>query len=138
MKKFYIIGFLVLMSSDTLTQCSIKLASLHAGEMTLTWNWMQTMLHQYWLYLAVTGYVCSFLTWMTIIKHAPVGPAFAASHLAIVSVLIVSVLCLGESLARLQILGCLLILGGIALLGMETSDEHHAPAPDCPPACDSL
>ena len=132
MKKFYIIGFLVLMSSDTLTQCSIKLASLHAGEMTLNWNWMLTMLHQYWLYLAIAGYFCSFLTWMTILKHAPVGPAFAASHLAIVSVLLVSVLFLGESLSRLQLLGCLLILGGIALLGME--DEQHDPAPGRPPA----
>ena len=134
MKKFYIIGFLVLMSSDTLTQCSIKLASLHAGEMTLSWNWIRAVLHQYWFYLAVAGYLGSFLAWMTILKHAPVGPAFAASHLAIVSVLLVSVCLLGETLSSQQILGCLLILGGIALLGMEESNEHHDHAPDCPPA----
>lgn len=134
MKKFYIIGFLVLMSSDTLTQCSVKLASLQAGDLALNWNWVQAMLRQHWLYLAVTGYVCSFLTWMTILKHAPVGPAFAASHLAIVSVLMVSVFGLGESLSRLQLFGCLLILGGIALLGLDGRHEDHAPVPGCPSA----
>lgn len=49
MGSFYIIGFLVLMFSDTLTQGSIKLASRQAGEMTMSWNWIQAVLHQYWL-----------------------------------------------------------------------------------------
>ena len=35
MKRFYIIGFLTLMACDTLAQSGIKLASLHAGAMSL-------------------------------------------------------------------------------------------------------
>ena len=50
---------------------------------------------------------------MTLIKSAPIGPAFAASHLEIVLVILVSVLFLGESLNMVQALGCLVIVAGV-------------------------
>jgi drug/metabolite transporter (DMT)-like permease len=127
-KKFYLIGFLVLMGCDTLAQCSIKLASLHAGELQFHLAWAASILHQAWLYFAVAGYIGSFFTWMTLLKHAPVGPAFAASHLEKVSVLFVSVVWLGESLSFVQVVGCVLILGGIALLGVAETRVSHGPA----------
>ena len=125
MKKFYFFGFLVLMCCDTLAQCGIKLASLHAGEMSPHVQWVFDMIHQRWLWFAFVGYIGAFFTWMTLLKHAPVGPAFAASHIEIVSVLFVSVMWLGEKLSIAQAAGCLLILGGIALLGIEETKEAH-------------
>ena len=125
MKKFYIIGFFALMCCDTLAQCSIKIASLHAGEMQFHFAWIVALLHQTWLYFAIVGYIGSFFTWMTLLKHAPVGPAFAASHIEKVSVLFVSVVWLGERLSLLQIAGCVMILVGIALLGIQETREAH-------------
>ena len=125
MRAFYVTGFLILMLCDTLAQCGIKVATLHAGEMSLRWEWAVVMLHQHWLYLAFAGYIGAFFTWMTLLKHAPVGPAFAASHLEMVSVLVVSVAFLGEALSSLQVLGCVAILAGIAVLGMEKEPTPH-------------
>jgi drug/metabolite transporter (DMT)-like permease len=126
-KKFYVIGFLALMCCDTLAQCSIKLASNNAGEMQFHLAWVTSILHQSWLYFAIAGYIGSFFTWMTLLKHAPVGPAFAASHLEKVSVLFVSVVWLGEGLSSVQVAGCVLILGGIALLGAADTEVSHGP-----------
>lgn len=122
MKKFYIIGFLVLMACDTLAQTGIKLATLHAGEMSLHWSWAREMLCQPWLYIALASFLGAFVTWMTLLEHAPVGPAFAASHLELVTVLMVSVTCLGEALTRSQVAGCVLIVAGIAVLGMQDAE----------------
>ena len=40
MKKFYIIGFLILMLFDTLAQISFKLASIHAMPLTFDVHWL--------------------------------------------------------------------------------------------------
>ncbi|HEX7136920.1 MAG TPA: EamA family transporter [Vicinamibacterales bacterium] len=127
MRNFYVIGFLVLACCDTLAQCSIKLASIHAGAMQLHLAWVASIIHQGWLYFAIAGYIGSFFTWMTLLKHAPVGPAFAASHLEKVSVLAVSVIWLGERLSIVQAAGCILILGGIALLASAEPKMSHEP-----------
>ena len=125
-RLFYVIGFSVLMLFDTLTQVSLKLASNHAGEFTLTFEYLQDVILNPWIYGAVCGYLGAFFTWMTLLKHAPVGPAFAASHLEVIVVLIISVVFFGERLAPLQIIGCLCIVAGIVFLSMSESKHSHA------------
>ncbi|MGL1297096.1 DMT family transporter, partial [Vibrio parahaemolyticus] len=71
----------------------------------------------------LVGYLGAFVTWMTLLKHAPIGPAFAASHLEIVSVMIISVIFMDEKLHVLQVVGSLLILGGIFVLATEAGTE---------------
>jgi len=119
MKRFYLIGFFVLMCCDTLAQCGIKAASLRVGAFSLHGVWLLPMLHQQWLWAAIAGYVGAFFCWMTLLKTAPVGPAFAASHIEKVSVIFISVVWLGERLTLMQGIGCFLILAGIALLGCQ-------------------
>ena len=132
MKKFYIIGFLVLMCFDTLTQTSFKLAAMGAAPAVISPEWIIRILQQQWLYVAVLAYIGAFITYMTVLKHAPVGPAYAATHLEIVTVLIVSVVFLGEHMNALQVLGALFILAGICCLGSEKEElqakviEKHA------------
>ena len=123
-RRFYVTGFGVLMLFDTLTQVSFKLATSHAGEFGLRLTWLSEVFAHPWVYGAVIGYLGAFVTWMTLLKHAPVGPAFAASHLEIVSVLLVSVWVFGEHVTLMQILGGLSILLGIWCLGM--SDSGHS------------
>ncbi len=125
-RRFYIIGFGVLMLFDTLTQVSLKLASNHAGEFSMAAEYLLGVLHQPWIYGAVLGYLGAFFTWMTLLKQAPVGPAFAASHLEVVVVLVVSALLFDERLAPLQMVGCLCIILGIVCLAVSESKQTHA------------
>lgn len=125
-KRFYILGFGVLMIFDTLTQVSFKLASTHAGEFALTTSWLWEVFFNPWIYGAVFGYIGAFITWMTLLKHAPVGPAFAASHLEVITVLAVSVLYFGEHLSAMQVLGGVCIIGGILCLSKSEAKHPHA------------
>ena len=124
-RRFYILGFGALMVFDTLTQVSFKLASTHAGEFQLTLEWLIQVFHNFWIFGAVVGYLGSFITWMTLLKHAPVGPAFAASHLEVVTVLAISVLYFGEHLSLMQIAGALFIVAGIICLSKSEAELPH-------------
>ena len=124
--RFYILGFGALTVFDTLTQVSLKLASNYAGEFTMTFEYLQDVILHYWIYGAVLGYLGAFFTWMTLLKHAPVGPAFAASHLEVVTVLIASVVLFDERLAPLQLVGCLCVVVGIVFLSMSASKHPDA------------
>ena len=124
-RSFYLIGFGALMLFDTLTQVSFKLTSAQAGPFTPDREWLWTVLHNPWIYVSAAGYLGSFIAWMTLLKHAPVGPAFAASHLAIVFVLIISVVYFGEHLSAMQIVGTLSIMVGIVFLSVSEAGRAH-------------
>lgn len=125
-RRFYVFGFAALMLTDTLTQISVKLSTRKSGELVMSLDWLMQVLAGPWIYFAVLGYLGSFITWMTLLKHAPVGPSFAASHLEVVSVLIISVLFFGERLSWLQVVGSLCIVAGI--LCLSRSEAAHSPA----------
>ncbi len=125
-KRFYFLGFAALMLFDTSTQVFFKLATQHAGEFQLSLSWLIGIVHNGWIFGAVLGYVLAFVTWMTLLKHAPVGPAFAASHLEVVTVLAVSVIYFGERLSWIQILGGVCIVAGIVFLSF--SEAKHGDA----------
>ena len=121
--KFYAIGFSALMLCDTWTQVSFKLAAARTGEFTLSATWLRAAALSPWIYGAIAGYIAAFLIWMTLLKHAPVGPAFAASHLEIVTVLLISVPLFGEHLTLTQIAGALCIITGVVLLSLRAKES---------------
>ena len=123
MRRFYIIGFLVLLAFDTLAQISFKLAGQHALPLQASWDWLERVFSQPWIYGAFIGYVGTFFCWLTLLKRAPIGPAFAASHLEIVAVLAVSSFLFDEQVGWPQILGTMFILGGIVCLALSESAQ---------------
>lgn len=123
MKRFYLFGFLALMVFDTLAQVSFKYASLHAAPLTLDVAWLLRVFGHPWIYGAFVGYIGAFFTWMTLLKYAPVGPAFAASHLEIVSVTLVSIWLFDDVLTLPKLVGGALILMGILCLAKAESSE---------------
>ncbi|MDF8319946.1 EamA family transporter [Serratia nevei] len=125
MKRFYFIGFMVLMVFDTITQISIKYAGDQALPFELSTNWLGRLFGQPWIYGAVVGYIGAFFTWITLLKRAPIGPAFAASHLEIISVLVLSSLLFNENIGWAKIVGCGLILLGILLLAISETSESE-------------
>jgi drug/metabolite transporter (DMT)-like permease len=130
LKRFYLIGFLLLMAFDTLAQVSFKLAANHAMPLLMGIPWMLRVFTTPWTYGAILGYIGAFFTWMTLLKHAPIGPAFAASHLEVISVLVLSVWLFGEHLTLLQLLGSGLIVAGIVCLARSENvaqAEHGEP-----------
>src|SRR5277367_3709579 len=121
MTQFYLIGFFVLMIFDTMAQIGFKMAAQHSTvpgvfDFGVIFNWICQVMSKHFIYFSLAGYLGAFITWMTLLKHAPIGPAFAASHLEIVSVMIISVIFLDEKLNVIQVVGSLLILGGIFVL----------------------
>lgn len=125
MKRFYLIGFVALIAFDTLSQVCFKMAAVHAEPFAVEVDWLLRIVTQPWVYGAIVGYVGAFITWMTLLEHAPIGPAFAASHLEVIGVMIISVPVFGEYLNAGQIVGAVLIVIGVVCLALgETSDAH--------------
>ena len=123
MRLFYIVGFIVLMSFDTLAQISFKYASIHAMPLTYDIAWLSRILTHYWIYGAILGYLGAFFTLMTLLKHAPVGPAFAASHLELISVTILSIWLFNEPLTLSKVIGAIFILAGVLFLAKDESQQ---------------
>ncbi|TFZ08761.1 DMT family transporter [Ramlibacter humi] len=125
-QRLYLLGFGALVVFDTLAQVCFKLAGEHALPLQADLAWLGRVAAHPWIYGALVGYLGAFVTWMTLLEHAPIGPAFAASHLEIVAVLAVSAVLFGERLAPLQIAGAVFIALGIVVLGI--SEVREAPA----------
>lgn len=124
MKRFYLLGFLALMIFDTLAQISFKIASIHAAPLELDTAWLSRVFGHPWIYGAFIGYIGAFFTWMTLLKYAPIGPAFAASHLELISVTLLSIWLFDEPLTIPKIVGgMLLLLGVLCLAKAETHDD---------------
>lgn len=134
MRRFYVIGFLLLMGFDTLAQISFKYAGDNALPLAANLAWFLRVFGAPWIYGAMIGYLGSFFVWMALLKHAPIGPAFAASHLEVVSVLVLSAWLFGERLTLMRITGAVLIVAGIICLGIaEDREEEPEGQPDSEP-----
>ncbi|HTA66157.1 MAG TPA: EamA family transporter [Xanthomonadaceae bacterium] len=121
------IGFVVLMAFDTLAQVSFKLAGMHAFPPEADLHWVLRLFAAPWIYGAIAGYIGAFLTWMRLLRHAPIGPAFAASHLEVVSVMLVSAVWFGEHIGPGKALGAALVVLGIACLAKSSVREVREP-----------
>ncbi len=130
MKRFYLFGFLLLMVFDTTAQLGLKYTAIHAMPLVTNLEWLLRILTQGWIYMALVGYLGAFFMWLTLLKQAPIGPAFAASHLDVISVMLCSHWLLGESLSPRQLLGGGLILLGILCLAY--SEKTRAASPETP------
>ena len=123
MKRFYVIGFLLLMGFDTLAQLGLKYTALHALPLIADLDWLLRVLWQPWIYVAMVGYLGAFFMWLTLLKKAPIGPAFAASHLDVISVMLCSHWLLHEQLSLVQLCGAGLILAGILCLALSEGKD---------------
>ena len=131
--RFYLLGFTALAICDTTTQVAFKYASMRAGEFALTFDWIRSAAHSPWIYIAIVGYVGAFAMWMTLLEHAPVGPAFAASHIDIVTVLLISVPLFAERLTATQLAGAGCIIAGILVLATSAGERSPGDAPRATP-----
>lgn len=118
MKKFYLIGFAFLLLFDTAGQSFFKLTADNAFPPELNFEWLWRVFSHPYVYVAIAGYIGAFFSWMTLLKKAPVGPAFAASHLEVVTTMIVSIWLFNEEINLTRFLGALFIVIGIIFLAL--------------------
>ncbi|WP_392559302.1 DMT family transporter [Orbus mooreae] len=116
MKRFYLIGFALLLFFDTMGQTGFKFSALNAQPLDYSIEWVLRILTNKWIYITTLSYMGAFFTWMVLLKKVPVGPAFAASRTQIVTVMLVSVYIFNEQLTVTRCLGALLIIAGIIFL----------------------
>ncbi|WP_045727694.1 EamA family transporter [Xanthomonas sp. GPE 39] len=124
----YAVGFALLMSFDTIAQISFKLAGSDAFPPQAELAWLLRLLTSPWLYCALLSNIGSFCIWMKLLEDAPIGPAFAASHMEAVSVMLISAFWFNERISALQALGAVLIVTGIVCLALgerETRADAH-------------
>ncbi len=124
MKRFYLIGFAMLMAFDTLNLICFKLAGNHALPVEMSTEWLARVFSHPWIYGAIVGYIGAFLTWMSLLKHAPIGPAFAASHLEVISVMALSWWMFSEPVTVTQIIGAVAIIAGIVCRAFADGDDE--------------
>lgn len=118
MKAGYLFGFLLLMAFDTFSQISFKLAGMRAFPPATDVVWLIRLFAEPWIYGAIIGYLGAFYTWISLLKHAPIGPAFAASHLDVVSVLLLSAVLFNEHIDLPQLGGAAVVVAGICCLAL--------------------
>ena len=124
-RRFYLLGFCLLLGFDTAAQLCFAIAGAGAAPPDLSVAWLMRVLREPWTYGAMTGYIGAFFTWMTLLRRAPLGAAFAASHLEVVTVLGLSALLLGETLTIRKLIGCAVIVGGILCLARDPPVESQ-------------
>lgn len=124
MKRAVILGFIALLAIDTFQQIVVKLAGNRIGAFGAEGGWLDRLAAEPLVYVVGGCYVAAFFVYMWLLKVAPVGPTYAAVHGHIVTVLIISLLFLGERITLMQGVGCLLIIAGIVVLGWTETFEH--------------
>ena len=128
MRGGFLLGFLALVVFDTMGQVGFKLTGEVSGVLELSEGWVRLVLAQPAFYMIVAAYILAFFTYMSLMKEAPVGPLFAAAHLELVTVTVLSWLWFGERFSLMQMLGCLCIIGGVVILGVtETHEQEQDP-----------
>ena len=125
MGKFYLVGFALLLFFDTVAQCSFKMTAIEAEPLELSAAWLYRVFTNKWIYISILGYIFTFFNWMILLKKAPVGPAFAASHMEIVTVMIPSVWLFNEQITLGKLLGAIFIVGGIVFLALAEKKITH-------------
>lgn len=125
MRKFYLIGFALLLLFDTIGHCSFKMTAIAAEPLEANVEWLARIFGQIWVYIAILGYILTFFTWMILLKKAPIGPAFAASHMEVVTVMFVSVWLFNEQITLMRFLGTIFITTGIVFLALAEKKIHE-------------
>ena len=116
---------MLLMLFDTLAQTCFKLTAVHAAPLEISTQWLQRVFSNLWVYGSFLGYSGAFFTWMILLKKLSIGSSFAASHLEVVTIMVVSYFLFNEPITMAKLAGAILILVGIICLAIS---EEKSPA----------
>ena len=104
-------------------QIATKVGGDQLGQMDFTLQWLQAVMTNPGVWVAIACYIGAFFVWMLILRRSSLSLAFPLSSLVFVGVLLGSWLGLGEHISLLHWAGVAVIIVGIALLA-DGESEH--------------
>src|SRR5215467_4457322 len=125
MNKIVLIGFPLLITIDTASQVFIKIIGNRVSQFEFGIAWALRILNEPLLFLVLLFFGAAFAVYLMLLKSAAVGPVYAAAHLNLVTVSIISVLYFGEHLSWVQALGAVIIVAGVAVLAATEVREER-------------
>jgi len=125
MNKIVLIGFPLLITIDTASQVFIKIIGNRVSQFEFGTAWALRILNEPLLFLVLLFFGAAFAVYLMLLKSAAVGPVYAAAHLNLVTVSIISVLYFGEHLSWVQALGAVIIVAGVAVLAATEVREER-------------
>jgi multidrug transporter EmrE-like cation transporter len=104
---------------ETATQLAFKAGSekLDIGDVDFAWLLAALMTPQVWL--AILGYLATFVVWMLILQRMDLSKAFPITGLCYVTVPLFAWLVFGETTSPARATGIGFIVAGVMLLGQE-------------------
>ena len=118
-----IVLWALLIALESAGQIATKIGGDQLGQMDFTLQWLQAVLLNPGVWVAIACYFSAFFVWMLILRRSSLSLAFPLSSLVFVGVLMGSWLGLGEQISALHWAGVAVIVGGIALLA-DGEPEH--------------
>ena len=108
----------LLIALESSGQIATKVGGDQLGQMDFSLQWLQAVMLNPGVWVAIACYIGAFFVWMLILRRSSLSLAFPLSSLVFVGVLLGSWLGLGEHISALHWLGVAVIIGGIALLAV--------------------
>ena len=106
----------LLIALESSGQIATKVGGDQLGQMDFSLQWLQAVMLNPGVWVAIACYIGAFFVWMLILRRSSLSLAFPLSSLVFVGVLLGSWLGLGEHISALHWFGVAVIIGGIALL----------------------
>lgn len=110
-----------------LSQISLKYAGLDTGAFDFSAHAFALALGSAWLWVSIASHIGEFLVWIAILRKSRLSGAFPTLAILFVGMILAGRLLFGEAIGAVKLVGCLMILGGILLLGPD--DEASPPEP---------
>ncbi|WP_370673867.1 EamA family transporter [Pleomorphomonas sp. PLEO] len=109
---------------NTLQQLFLKLGASDAASSAVGSGWFGSLLASPWFAAAVVAEIICFVVWMTVLAELDLSLAFPLSAASYVLVMLMAWIVFGEPLKAKEIIGSLVILGGIwCLVTAAAADE---------------
>lgn len=106
----------LLIGSESIAQLAMKIGSNGLDRLPMGLAWLRAASASPGVLIAIGCYVCSFFSWMLILRLTSLSKAFPLSSVVFVTVLLASWLGLNEHISGLHWAGVLVIVAGIGVL----------------------
>jgi drug/metabolite transporter (DMT)-like permease len=100
-----------------LTQISTKMLAAQLKAIDFGWEWLLQAIHIPWVLGILACEAIGFTLWLGILAHTTISKAIPITALSYVLVLLVSWMAFKEPILPLQVVGSILIIGGVWLIG---------------------
>jgi drug/metabolite transporter (DMT)-like permease len=105
---------------ETATQLAFKAGSEKLDVGNVDFSWFISALTTPEVWLAILGYLATFVVWMLILQRTDLSKAFPITTLCYVTVPVFAWLVFGETTTPTRAMGIAFIIAGVMLLGRET------------------